>query len=171
MVPRWGGDPRLTPPWGCGKTVLLLAGCGAAIKGEGFLDSEIALPPAKSLFIQTDAGASRFRAAFEELGMAADPRFCKGPEQMLHVIASDEHQGTSGFKATLPGLIQLEQWVKDIGVRLIVIDSVKGMLSGTGIDYTNNEQVESVRRSPEGEHRSAVQLRGGPAEPQGHRHA
>ena len=135
---------HLYAPWGCGKTSLALGMIRALAMGQGFLDQERRREPIKSLFIQSDATASRYKAAYTELGLEDDPRLRTGPEQMLHLWAPDAKQGLKGWKADLWGLMKLMEEVPRLGVKAIFIDSVKGMMSGTGFHYADNEQVNQM---------------------------
>jgi hypothetical protein len=135
---------HLFAPWFKGKTCLALGMAAALIRGEGFLDTEIANKPRRVLFIQTDAGASRFKSELEKQMLDTDPRFFPGPEQMLHVWAPDDAQGREAWTASFPGLVKLRQECQRLEIGAIFIDSVKGMMSGTGMDYTHNETVNQL---------------------------
>ena len=132
---------HLFAPWFCGKTSLCVGMASALITGTGFLDVDIPLQPRSCLFIQTDAGASRFAVELEKQDLLDDPRFVPGPEQMLHIWAPDDAQGVEAWSATFRGLVKLREEAQRLEVGAIFIDSVKGMMSGTGMDYTHNETV------------------------------
>jgi hypothetical protein len=132
---------HLFAPWFKGKTALALGMAASLIRGEGFLDNEIANAPRKVLFIQTDAGAARFKSELEKQSLDGDERFYPGPAQMLHIWAPDEAQGREPWTATFAGLVKLRRECQKLGIGAVFIDSVKGMLSGTGLDYTHNETV------------------------------
>jgi len=118
----------------------------AGADGESFLDQDIKHEPFKSLFIQSDATASRFKAAYHELNMDQDPRFFRpGPNQMAWLWAPDAEQGLTGWQADLWGLMKLMQEVPKLGVKAIFIDSVKGMMgSNDNFAYTDNIVVGNM---------------------------
>ena len=139
---------HLFSPWGCGKTSLTLGMIRALAEGTGFLDQEKALQPCKSLFIQSDAGGSRFKASYLELGMDEDPRFqFDTPESMLTVMAADIKQGTESWTCNLQGFEKLMRLIPELGVKAVFIDSVKGMTEGTGYDYASNEHVKALTKT------------------------
>ena len=84
-----------------GKTSTALGAARAVIHGTGFLDREFPSKGGKVLFVQADAGAPRFKAEFEKLGMDVDPLIA----ERFVVWAPDGEQGASGFKASIPGFI------------------------------------------------------------------
>ena len=129
-------------PWGDGKTALALGMTKALIKGTGFLDQQVPHEPARVLYINTDAGAGRFKSAFEELNMDSDQRFTSG--EWLTVWAPDASQGKEGWSASLSNFIALREAIEDGGYGVVIIDSVKGMLSGTGYDYQDNQTVNQM---------------------------
>jgi len=135
-------------PWGCGKTTFACGAIRALALGKGFLDTEKGLPPRKSLFIQSDAGSSRFKSSYDELNLGADPRFRHGSEeQMLWVWAADSEQGRDSWKADIWGIQKLFEEVPKLGVSCVFIDSVKGMTSGTGFNYCDNDQVKEMSKT------------------------
>ena len=140
---------HLFAPWGCGKTSLTLGMIRALAEGTGFLDQVKASEPSGSLFIQSDAGASRFKASYLELGMDEDPRFKTdgSPESMLEVWAADSKQGTDSWTCNLQGFEKLMREIPKLGVKTIFIDSVKGMTEGTGYDYASNEHVKALTKT------------------------
>ena len=129
-------------PWGDGKTALALGMTKALIKGTGFLDQQVGREPQSVLYINTDAGAGRFKSAFEELNMDSDQRFTSG--EWLTVWAPDASQGKEGWSASLSNFIALREAIEDGGYGVVIIDSVKGMLSGTGYDYQDNQTVNQM---------------------------
>nr|BDD45724.1 hypothetical protein 28 [bacterium] len=128
-------------PWFAGKTSLCVGMAASLIQGTGFLDVDIATSPRSCLFIQTDAGAARFAIELEKQDLLSDDRFVPGASQMLHIWAPDDAQGVEAWSATFRGLVKLREEAQRLGVGAIFIDSVKGMMSGTGMDYTHNETV------------------------------
>ena len=123
-----------------GKTSTALGAARAVIHGTGFLDQEFPGSPGKVLFVQADAGAPRFKAEFEKLGMDVDPLIA----ERFEVWAPDAEQGVSGFKASIPGFIQIRKALEEKQFDAVIIDSVKGMCSGTGFDYADNASVNSL---------------------------
>ena len=145
FIPQ-GEVTHLFGEWASGKTSLALGMIRAGANGESFLDQDIKHEPFKSLFIQSDATASRFKAAYHELSMDQDPRFFRpGPNQMSYLWAPDAEQGLTGWQADLWGLMKLMQEVPTLGVKAIFIDSVKGMMgSGDNFAYTDNIVVGNM---------------------------
>ena len=129
---------HLFAPWGTGKTALALGMAKAGALGVPFLDQERERDPFKSLFIQVDAGASRFKETYFSLGIDEEEEV----KNRLTVWAPDASQGTKGWKCDLWGLCELYEQVEKLGVQCIFIDSCKGMMSGTGFDYKDNEQID-----------------------------
>ena len=123
-----------------GKTSTALGGARAVVHGTGFLDQEFPGSPGKVLFVQADAGAPRFKAEFEKLGMDVDHLMA----ERFEVWAPDAEQGASGFKASIPGFIQIRKALEEKRFDAVIIDSVKGMCSGTGFDYADNASVNSL---------------------------
>ena len=129
-------------PWGDGKTALALGMTKALIKGTGFLDQQGPHEPVSVLYINTDAGAGRFKSAFEELNMGSDQRFTS--VEWLTVWAPDASQGKEGWSASLSNFIALREAIEEGCFGVVIIDSVKGMLSGTGYDYQDNQTVNQM---------------------------
>ena len=123
-----------------GKTSTALGGARAVVHGTGFLDQEFPGSPGKVLFVQADAGAPRFKAEFEKLGMDVGHLMA----ERFEVWAPDAEQGASGFKASIPGFIQIRKALEEKQFDAVIIDSVKGMCSGTGFDYADNASVNSL---------------------------
>ena len=97
-------------PWGDGKTALALGMTKALIKGTGFLDQQVGREPQSVLYINTDAGAGRFKSAFEELNMDSDQRFTSG--EWLTVWAPDASQGKEGWSASLSNFMPYARRLK-----------------------------------------------------------
>ena len=97
-------------PWGDGKTALALGMTKALIKGTGFLDQQVGREPQSVLYINTDAGAGRFKSAFEELNMDSDQHFTSG--EWLTVWAPDASQGKEGWSAHCPTSLPYERRLK-----------------------------------------------------------
>ena len=131
--------------WGSGKTSLTLGVLRAVIKGTGFLQYSIPLPPKKVLYIQTDAGAGRFDAAYSELGLHDEPLLQEEAEN-LFVSAGDIEQNSGYWGASIEGLNQLVKWIKELQVKVVVIDSLKGMCSNSGLEYRDNVHAKETMR-------------------------
>ena len=65
---------------------------------------------------------------------------------MSYLWAPDAGQGLKGWQADLWGLMKLMDEVPKLGVKAIFIDSVKGMMGGTGFHYADNDTVGSMVR-------------------------
>ena len=65
---------------------------------------------------------------------------------MVDVLGGDLKQGLTNWKWNIPNLILLRKILedKDKNYGLVVFDSVKGMLSGTGFKYIDNEHADSI---------------------------
>ena len=68
------------------------------------------------------------KAEFEKLGMDVDHLMA----ERFEVWAPDAEQGASGFKASIPGFIQIRKALEAKRFDAVIIDSVKGVCSGTG---------------------------------------
>ena len=106
------------------------------------------------LFVQADAGAPRFKAELEKLGMDVAHLMA----ERFEVWAPDAEQGASGFKASIPGFIQIRKALEEKQFDAVIIDSVKGMCSGTGFDYAERECQLTGDDAP-GVNRHALQVR------------
>ena len=74
--------------------------------------------------------------------MDSDQRFTSG--EWLTVWAPDASQGKEGWSASLSNFIALREAIEEGGYGVVIIDSVKGMLSGTGYDYQDNQTVNQM---------------------------
>ena len=74
--------------------------------------------------------------------MDSDQRFTSG--EWLTVWAPDASQGKKGWSASLSNFIALREAIDEGGYGVVIIDSVKGMLSGTGYDYQDNQTVNQM---------------------------
>ena len=120
---------------GSGKTSLVggMVKCGH--KKKGFLDQTRHRDSFKTLFIQSDGGASRFLEVYEQLNLTPD---------MVEVWGGDFAQGKKNFKLDIPGIIQIYERCKEGDIGCIAIDSVKGMLSSSPFSYKDNDQVDVI---------------------------
>ena len=137
----------LTLLWGnagSGKTTAALAAASSVLFGAGLLDHSQPAPIGSVLFIASDSGAPPLYAAMQDMGMADRPELQDGPQKRLHVWASDPDQGMTAWAADLRGCIRLLEFIKQHGIRLVLIDSCKAVCSGAGLDYSNNQLVTAL---------------------------
>ena len=81
---------------GTGKTSLTGGMIRAGHAGIGFLEQVTPKKSFKSLFIQADGGASRFKEVYQKLNLK---------DEMVEIIAADAKQGTTNWKCDLRGII------------------------------------------------------------------
>lgn len=129
---------------GSGKTVAGLALSFAVIDGTGFLDHSKPTDPGAVLFIASDSGAAPLKAAMQELGVGDHPAVKAGPGRRFHVWAHDAKQGQEAWCASINGCVRLLQFVKDRGVKLVVIDSAKAICAKAGISYLDNDSIAAL---------------------------
>ena len=79
---------------GTGKTSLTGGMIRAGDAGIGFLEQVTPKKSFKSLFIQADGGASRFKEVYQKLNLN---------DEMVEIIAADAKQGTTNWKCDLRG--------------------------------------------------------------------
>ena len=126
----------LYAPFATGKTSLACGMVKSGFNKVGFLDQVRKRDGFESLMIMSDGGANRFKEVYEELRLK--------PE-MVKVWASDNKQAISNWKCDLRGLIKLHNYLKNNPqIKLIIIDSVISMLSGTHFSYCNNNEVDLI---------------------------
>ena len=129
---------------GGGKTTAALSAGYSVLRGTGLLDHNQPAPTGSVLFIASDSGAPPLYAAMQDMGMADMPEVQDGPQKSFHVWASDPDQGMTAWAADLRGCIRLLEFIKQHGIRLVLIDSCKAVCSGAGLDYTNNQLVTAL---------------------------
>ena len=84
----------------------------------------------------SDGGANRFKEVYDQLKLT--------PE-MVKVWASDNKQAIANWKCDLRDLIKLHNYLKNNPqIKLVIIDSVISMLSGTAFQYRNNNEVDLI---------------------------
>jgi hypothetical protein len=140
-------DNDLTLLWGnagSGKTTAALAAASSVLSGAGLLDHSQPAPIGSVLFIASDSGAPPLYAAMQDMDMADRPEVQDGPQKRFHVWASDPDQGMTAWAADLRGCIRLLEFIKQHGIRLVLIDSCKAVCSGAGLDYSNNQLVTAL---------------------------
>ena len=124
----------LYAPFATGKTSLACGMIRAGFNKVGFLDQVRKRDSFESLFIMSDGGANRFKEVYDQ---------AKLNSSMVKVWASDNKQAKDNWKCDLRGLIKLHKYLKkNPQIKLIVIDSVISMLSGTSFNYTMNTEVD-----------------------------
>ena len=126
----------LYAPFGTGKTSLACGMVKSGFHKVGFLDQVRKRDSFESLMIMSDGGANRFKEVYEQLRLK--------PE-MVKVWASDNKQAISNWKCDLRGLIKLHNYLKNNPqIKLVIIDSVISMMSGTHFSYCNNNEVDLI---------------------------
>jgi hypothetical protein len=129
---------------GSGKTVAGLGLSFAVIDGTGFLDHSKPTEPGAVLFIASDSGAAPLKAAMQELGVGDHPAVKTGPDRRFHVWAHDASQRQEAWCASINGCVRLLQFVKERGVKLVVIDSAKAICAKAGISYLDNDSIAAL---------------------------
>ena len=126
----------LFAPYATGKTSLACGMVRSGFNKIGFLDHGRKRDKFESLMIMSDGGANRFKEVYDQLKL--------NPE-MVSVWASDNKQAKSNWKCNLIGLINLHKYLKNNPQKkLVIIDSVISMLSGTSFEYRDNTEVDLI---------------------------
>ena len=128
---------------GSGKTLAALAMGFAAIDGTGFLDHSKPAQQGPVLFIASDSGAPPLMAAMQDLGVADHPAI-RGADRSFYVWAHSASQGMSSWCASINGCVELLQFVKDKGIKLVLIDSAKTICAKAGISYLDNDSIAAL---------------------------
>ena len=128
---------------GSGKTLAALAMGFAAIDGTGFLDHSKPAQQGPVLFIASDSGAPPLMAAMQDLGVADHPAI-RGEDRSFYVWAHSASQGMSSWCASINGCVELLQFVKAKGIRLVLIDSAKTICAKAGISYLDNDSIAAL---------------------------
>ena len=128
---------------GSGKTLAALAMAFAAIDGTGFLDHSKPAHQVRVLFIASDSGATPLKAAMHDLGVADHPAI-KGEDRSFFVWAHSTSQGMESWCASINGCVQLLQFVKTKGIKLVLIDSAKTICAKAGISYLDNDSIAAL---------------------------
>lgn len=129
---------------GSGKTAAALAMSFAVIDGAGFLDHSKPAEQGAVLFIASDSGAAPLMAEMQRMGLADHPATAKGPGRRFYLWAYSAAQGMTAWSASINGCVDLLQFVKDKGVRLVVMDSAKTICAKAGILYLDNDSVTAL---------------------------
>lgn len=124
---------------GAGKTTFALWKAYHYAKGENILDRSEGCDAGKSLFICTDGGVNTFKKAMDDLGFADDDPIFSGDNQMIFVWGFDPKQGHNAWSATINDVIRLEKFIKEKGIKNVVIDSAKSVSSRAGWKYIDND--------------------------------
>jgi archaellum biogenesis ATPase FlaH len=128
---------------GSGKTLAALAMGFAAIDGTGFLDHSKPAQQGPVLFIASDSGAPPLMAAMQDLGVADHPAI-RGEGRSFYVWAHSASQGMSSWCASINGCVELLQFVKAKGIKLVLIDSAKTICAKAGISYLDNDSIAAL---------------------------
>jgi hypothetical protein len=120
---------------GSGKTAAALAMSFAVIDGAGFLDHSKPADQGAVLFIASDSGAAPLMAEMQRMGLADHPAIARGSGRRFYLWAYSSAQGMTAWSASINGCVDLLQFVKDEGVRLVVMDSAKTICAKAGINY------------------------------------
>jgi archaellum biogenesis ATPase FlaH len=128
---------------GSGKTLAALAMGFAAINGTGFLDHSKPAQQGPVLFIASDSGAPPLMAAMQDLGVADHPAI-RGADRSFYVWAHSASQGMESWCASINGCVQLLQFVKAKGIKLVLIDSAKTICAKAGISYLDNDSIAAL---------------------------
>jgi archaellum biogenesis ATPase FlaH len=128
---------------GSGKTLAALAMAFAAIDGTGFLDHAKPAQQGPVLFIASDSGAPPLMAAMQDLGVA-DHAAIRGDHRSFYVWAHSARQGMESWCASINGCVQLLQFVKAKGIKLVLIDSAKTICAKAGISYLDNDSIAAL---------------------------
>jgi len=129
---------------GSGKTAAALAMSFAVIDGTGFLDHSKPADQGAVLFIASDSGAAPLMAEMQRMGLADHPATAKGSGRRFYLWAYSAAQGMTAWSASINGCVDLLQFVKDKGVRLVVMDSAKTICAKAGINYLDNDSVTAL---------------------------
>jgi len=128
---------------GSGKTAAGLALSFAVIDGTGFLDHSRSTEQGAALFIASDSGAAPLKAEMQRMGLADHPA-AQGDAKRFHVWAYSAKQQMTAWCASINGCVELLQFVKAKGIRLVVIDSAKTICAKAGINYLDNDSVAAL---------------------------
>jgi len=130
-------------PKGSGKTLAALGMAFAAIDGTGFLDHSKPAQQGPVLFIASDSGAPPLMAAMQDLGVADHPAI-RGADKSFYVWAHNPSQGMGSWCASINGCVELLQFVKAKGIKLVLIDSAKTICAKAGISYLDNDSIAAL---------------------------
>ena len=128
---------------GSGKTLAALAMAFATIDGTGFLDHTKPAQQGPVLFIASDSGAPPLMAAMQDLGVADHPA-TRGEDRSFHLWAHNPSQGMGSWCASINGCVELLQFVKAKGIKLVLIDSAKTICAKAGISYLDNDSIAAL---------------------------
>ena len=128
---------------GSGKSVAALAMAFATIDGTGFLDHTKPAQRGPVLFIASDSGAAPLMAAMQDLGVADHPA-TRGEDRSFYLWAHNPSQGMGSWCASINGCVELLQFVKAKGIKLVIIDSAKTICAKAGISYLDNDSIAAL---------------------------
>ena len=128
---------------GSGKSLAALAMAFATIDGTGFLDHTKPAQQGPVLFIASDSGAAPLMAQMQDLGVSEHPAI-RGEDRSFHLWAHSPSQGMGSWCASINGCVELLQFVKAKGIKLVLIDSAKTICAKAGISYLDNDSVAAL---------------------------
>jgi hypothetical protein len=129
---------------GSGKTTVALGLADALLQGKGFLDHQISTIPGRVLFIASDSGAQPLLAALQDMNKIDRLEYREGADKRFYVWASDPDQDMLTWDVGLANCIELQSFVVDNKIDLVIIDSCKAVFSSAGIDYADNSLVTAI---------------------------
>ena len=128
---------------GSGKSLAALAMAFAVIDGTGFLDHTKPAQQGPVLFIASDSGAAPLMAQMQDLGVSEHPAV-RGEDRSFHLWAHSPSQGMQSWCASINGCVELLQFVKAKGIKLVLIDSAKTICAKAGISYLDNDSIAAL---------------------------
>lgn len=129
---------------GSGKTTVALGLANALLQGKGFLDHQIQTTLGRVLFIASDSGAQPLLSALQDMNMIDLPEYQEGAEKRFYVWAAEPDQEMLNWDISLANCIELQSFVVNAKIDLVIIDSCKAVFSSAGIDYADNNLVTAV---------------------------
>jgi hypothetical protein len=129
---------------GSGKTTVALGLADALLQGKGFLDHQISTTPGRVLFIASDSGAQPLLAALQDMNKIDRPEYREGADKRFYVWASDPDQDMLTWDVGLANCIELQSFVVNNKIDLVIIDSCKAVFSSAGTDYADNNLVTAI---------------------------
>lgn len=129
---------------GAGKTTAAIGLAFAVIDGTGFLDRASCAPRGSVLFIASDSGADPLRTALQGMGLLDHAALAPDAPHRLFVWAHDAEQGRMAWDASLPGLIALQDFIRENRIQLVLIDSAKAVTSKADLNYCENGPVTAL---------------------------
>ena len=129
---------------GSGKTTVALGLAASLLQGKGFLDHQIETTSGRVLFIASDSGTQPLLSALQNMNMIDLPEYQEGAQKRFHVWAAEPDQDMLNCDISLANCIELQSFVVNAKIDLVIIDSCKAVFSSAGIDYVDNNLVTAV---------------------------